>query len=169
MQDLATLPPLPPPLPPDMLFAVAPDLARLSLAVDLPPIGKGKSGAAGPDPGVRARIGRGGRLVLDRCAAADYRKLDDPAAPADEARAPSPGSRSSNPFTLGWATAKQPAAGKSTSSAAPANEAYTPCMQSSAKSVAKANKFQAITVHGHPFNVLILQVLLCHCYAGVLR
>jgi len=94
-QDLAALPPPPPPMPPDMLFAVAPDLARLSLAAGLGallPGGAGGAGAAAPDPkagpspGARARVGRGGRLVLDRCRAEDCRRFGGDAAPADEAR-----------------------------------------------------------------------------------
>jgi hypothetical protein len=94
-QDLAALPPPPPPMPPDMLFAVAPDLARLSLAAGLGallPGGAGGAGAAaigpkaGPLAGARARVGRGGRLVLDRRRAEDCRRFGGDAAPADEAR-----------------------------------------------------------------------------------
>ncbi|KAK9843485.1 hypothetical protein WJX81_005242 [Elliptochloris bilobata] len=83
-QDLASLPPVPPPLPPDMLFAMAPDLARLSLAAGAGPL----SGTEIPNPGVRARVGRGGRLVLDRCHAMDCRRFDELDTPADKGVTP---------------------------------------------------------------------------------
>ena len=83
-QDLASLPPLPPPLPPDMLFTLTPDLARLALAPGAGPF----CGTAEPNPDLRARIGRGGRLVLDRCRAAGLGRFDGAAAAMDEARHP---------------------------------------------------------------------------------
>lgn len=69
-----------------MLFAQPPDISRISLggggAAALPP--RLLAAAAAPGGGMRARMGRGGRLVLDRVHPLSYEPLNGAAGSPDD-------------------------------------------------------------------------------------
>jgi hypothetical protein len=69
-----------------MLFAQPPDIGRICLGAGagsaLPP--RLLAAAAAPGSGLRARVGRGGRLVLDRVHALSYEPLNGAAGGPDD-------------------------------------------------------------------------------------